>query len=74
MSLRYDVKLDKIVGHDYPGAHHNGFYQYEVDEIELGARVAIQIDDPEQWFWEIYREHIERDLQNASSDRHPRKA
>jgi len=49
----YDRRLDRLVGHDYPGVHTRGFVQYELDELELGARAAMAIDDPEQAWWEV---------------------
>ena len=52
MSFRYI--RDQLIGHDYPGVLSNGFVQYELDELELGARVAIGLDDPDQWWWELY--------------------
>lgn len=42
-----------MIGHDYPGVRPPGFVQWEFDELELGARVAISLDDPEQAWWEI---------------------
>jgi hypothetical protein len=35
-----------------PGVHGSGFVQWELDELELGARVAMLLDDPEQAWWE----------------------
>lgn len=63
MSLRLDRATDRYVGHDYPGVMGGGFTQFELDEIELGGRVAQAIDDPEQSWWEIHCERIERDQQ-----------
>lgn len=50
----YSYRHDRMVGHDYPGVHGSGFVQWELDELELGARVACAIDDPEQWWRELY--------------------
>lgn len=50
---RLDRATDRWVGHDYPGALGNGFVGYETDELELGARAACSIDDPDQTFWEL---------------------
>lgn len=52
--MNYNRKTDRFGGHDYPGAYGNGFPQWEIDEIEMGARVALALDDPEQWWWEVY--------------------
>lgn len=63
MSYQYSKKLDMLVGHDsLTGSLSHGWPDYLLDEIELGARVAIQINDPEQWFWEIYHEEVEKVL------------
>lgn len=51
--MAYKRVLDRMVGHDYPGVYSQGFVQFEIDELELGARVAMAIDDPEQAWWEI---------------------
>lgn len=60
MVMKY-VK-DRLTGHDYPGVRGAGWVQYELDELELGARVAISIDDPEQAWWEtIGRANLIRD-------------
>lgn len=48
MSYRYDPKLDRMVGHDWPGVHGPGLHQWVMDEVELGARAALALDDPEQ--------------------------
>jgi hypothetical protein len=64
----YCLKLDRLIGHDYPGVHGAGFPSYELDEIELGARVAIQLDDPEQWFWELHGNDLYlREMQGQES-------
>lgn len=57
---------DRLVGHDYPGVRGSGFVQYELDELEVGARAATQLDDPEQAWWEtigreILREEMHRE-------------
>lgn len=49
----YNRTLDRMTGHDYPGVRSPGFVRWEIDEIELGARVAICLDDPEQAWWEL---------------------
>lgn len=51
MSYRY--KNDRMLGHDYPGVYGHGFPKWELDELELGARAALALDDPEQWWWEL---------------------
>ena len=50
----YDRKTDRFLGHDYPGVRGAGFVQFEMDELELGARAALAIGDPEQYWWEIH--------------------
>jgi len=44
---------DRLTGHDYPGVRSRGFIQFELDELELGARAAMGLDDPDQAWWEI---------------------
>lgn len=51
--MKYNRTLDRMTGHDYPGVHTHGFVNWEIDEIELGARVAMALDDPEQAWWEL---------------------
>lgn len=63
--MRYNRKTDKLVGHDYPGVFGNGFIQFELDELELGARVAIQLDDPEQWWWELDNLHARETIRTT---------
>jgi hypothetical protein len=56
------VKGDRLVGHDYPGIRSSGFIQYELDELELGARASMAIDDPEQGWWEtVGRQRLTED-------------
>lgn len=52
MSYRYDHRSDRMVGHDYPGVHGGGFVQWERDELEVGGRAALALDDPDQAWWE----------------------
>lgn len=33
------------------GLYGAGMHQFVLDEMELGSRVAQQLDDPEQWLW-----------------------
>lgn len=51
--MPYNRKLDRMVGHDYPGVRSPGFVRWEIDELELGAGAAIALDDPEQAWWEL---------------------
>lgn len=50
---RYDRRRDVMTGHDYPGVCGAGMHAFTVDELELGARAALAIDDPDgdQWWW-----------------------
>jgi len=59
MGYKYCRRVDKMLGHDYPGVVGNDFVRFELDELELGALVAMQLDDPNQWYWEIYREELD---------------
>lgn len=51
--MPYNRTLDRVTGHDYPGVRSQGFVRWEIDELELGARVAMALDDPEQAWWEL---------------------
>lgn len=51
--MRYNRTLDRMTGHDYPGVYSHGFVDWEIDELELGYRVACFINDPEQAWWEL---------------------
>lgn len=52
MSLRYDRATDQMVGHNgMAGAYGHGMDGFVRDELELGARVALLLDDPEQAWW-----------------------
>lgn len=51
--MGYKRTLDRMTGHDYPGVHSHGFVQFEQDELELGYRAALFINDPEQAWWEL---------------------
>lgn len=51
MSLRYDRKTDRYVG-DGAGLG-SGWPRFELDEIEMGGRVAITLAFPYQAWWEI---------------------
>ncbi len=61
------LRNDRLVGHDYPGVRGNGFVRWELDELELGARVAMALDDPEQWWWTLNAEQIEADLRSSAA-------
>lgn len=58
----YNRKLDRLVGHYYPGVPGSGFVQWEIDELELGARAASALDDPEQAWWNIHAAVVEAAL------------
>jgi hypothetical protein len=63
MSLKYDRNTDRFLGHDsLSGSYSHGFVDFEITELEIGARAAIALDDPEQWWWEIYHEQITKEL------------
>lgn len=53
-----------MIDHDFPGVRGNGFHDFMMDEIELGARVALAIQDPEQWFWAIWEEELWADVRS----------
>lgn len=51
MTWRY--RDDRMVGHDYPGVCGPGMHDFTLTELELGARAALALDDPEQAWWEL---------------------
>lgn len=53
MKWRYNRHTDRMTGHDFPGECGEGMHRFTLDELELGARVAQELDDPEQWWWEM---------------------
>lgn len=61
-SLRYDRKTDRFIGHSHPGSLSRRFVDFEIDEMEVGARAALALGDPEQWWWEIHREQVIREI------------
>lgn len=58
---QYNKKLDRLITHDFPGVHSNGMHDFVMDEIELGARVAILISDPEQAWWELIGDNLAKE-------------
>ena len=66
--MKYNRTLDRLVGHDYPGVYGNGFVQWEQDELELGARAAIMIGDPEQAWWEVIGYTYMRKMQDDEAN------
>lgn len=52
MAFAYDPKRDVMTGHDFPGVVGHGMHDYAMDEIEVGARVAQALSDPDQAWWE----------------------
>lgn len=63
MGLRYDPRLDRMTGHDsLTGSYGHGFVRWEQDELELGARVALGLDeeqvDPAQWWWQLVGDRL----------------
>lgn len=54
MTWQYDRAADRLTGHDWPGAVGPQWTVYELDELELGGRVAVALDDPEQWWWLLF--------------------
>ncbi len=65
----YDARTDRMVGHDFPGVRSAGFVQYEQDELELGARAALQLDDPDQAWWVLIgAQHGDQESQDDDGD------
>ncbi len=44
---------DRMVGHDYPAVCGPGMHHFMLTELEVGARAALALDDPEQAWWEL---------------------
>jgi hypothetical protein len=44
---------DRMVGHDFPAVCGSGMHDFTLTEIEVGARVALALDTPEQAWWEL---------------------
>lgn len=53
MSWRLDTATDRWVGHDYPGVVGSSFGDFVLNELELGGRAAVAVNDPEQAWWEL---------------------
>lgn len=49
----YDRRLDRMTGHDFPGVCGPGMDSFTRDEVELGARVALELDDGDCQAWWI---------------------
>lgn len=62
--FRYDRDLDQFIGDAENLA--SGWPQFEQDELEVGGRAAMGLDDPDQAFFEIYAEEIRAVLENGN--------
>lgn len=72
--MEYDRKTDQFRGHDYPGVLGGGpgFIRFELDQIEMGARAALALNDPEQTWWEtIGRDLLARESLASREDQAP---
>ncbi len=67
--MRYDARLDRMIDLRQ-GLASNGMHDAVMDEIELGARVSLAIDDPEQYFWALH--FNDRELQESPVQIAPR--
>jgi hypothetical protein len=56
----YDRRRDMMTGHDFPGVCGSGMHGFALDELELGARAALAIDDPDgdQWWWALVGDRL----------------
>lgn len=55
----YDAQLDRLITHNSVNSNFGrGFHNFIIDEIELGARVAIALDEEDQWFWVLYADEV----------------
>lgn len=62
MTSYYRADLDRVVTHDYPGVHGAGMHQFILDEIEVGARAALALGDPEQAWWCLNADAVAAEL------------
>ena len=54
MRNQYNRKLDRLITHNTAlGSYGHGMHDFIMDELELGARVAMAFDEEEQAWWEI---------------------
>jgi hypothetical protein len=53
MGWRYNRRLDRMIGHDFPGVCGHGMHDFMVDEIEFGARATMALGDPDQAWWKL---------------------
>jgi len=67
MSWRFNRKTDRMLGHDFPGVCGNGMDDFTRDELELGARVALELaSDDQAWdaldgaLWEAGQHPMDR--------------
>lgn len=52
MTSKYDVKFDRLVTHNSVYSNYSSsFHDFVMDELELGARVAIALDAEDQTWW-----------------------
>lgn len=52
MNSKYDAKLDRLITHNgVRGMYGNGFHDFMMDELELGARVAMALQEEDQAWW-----------------------
>lgn len=47
--MRYNPHTDRLTGH-WRGVS-TGWLQFELDELELGARAALTLDEEDQAWW-----------------------
>lgn len=58
MSWKINPRLGRYEGHDYPGVYGAGIVQFELDEMEVGVRAALALDDPDQAWWEVHMDEL----------------
>lgn len=68
MTSSYNRKLDRLITHNsVTGSYGHGMHDFIIDEIELGARAALTIGDPEQAWWEVVGNKKLVELMNGDS-------
>lgn len=68
MINQYNHKLDRLITHNSVTSNYsNSFHDFIMDELELGARVALAINEPEQAWWEIVGNQMYTEYMSDSS-------
>lgn len=62
MINRYDRKLDRLITHNsVTSSYSNGMHDFIMDEMELGARVALALGEEDQAWWVLIGDDLARE-------------